>query len=145
MLICTSDIASTDQTLETCLAVIDAGWATTDQLRQAVTWRRTARPQIGNLAMTYGILTVGQVFEILDQQAVTGGLFGQIGVQLGLLSKTDLQELLELQSNLTPTLADALVTLGIISPNQRACILNHGSSNHASTKTPNPCGEPSPQ
>jgi hypothetical protein len=116
--------SSTDDILTTCLAAIDAGWATTGQLRQAAAWRRKARPQLGNLAMTQGKLTVSQVFDILGQQASVGGLFGQIALQLGLLNKNELDELLELQASLTPAMADVLVSLGIISSQQRTIILS---------------------
>ena len=107
-----------DESLLTCLALIEAGWATTDQLRQADVWRRKAHPQLGTLALTHGMLTVAQVFDILGQQALAGGLFGQIALQMGFLSKSDLYELLELQSRMTPTMVEALVALAIITPEQ---------------------------
>jgi hypothetical protein len=64
--------------------------------------------------MSRGKLTVAQVFDILDRQAMERGMFGQIALKLGFLSKDDLQELLELQSELTPTMADALIVTGVI-------------------------------
>ena len=92
-----------------CLDAIDAGWATTDRLRQASAWRCERRPQIGKLAMLKKKLTVAQVFAILGQQAIDGGMFGKIATDMGLLSSGDLYELLEMQAQMTPTLADALV------------------------------------
>ncbi len=136
---CPQENSPLDETLATCLAVIEAGWATTAQLRHAAAWRRGARPQLGNLAMTQGTLTVAQVFDILGQQACVGGLFGQVAQQMGLLSNIDLYELLELQSNLTPSMADALVTLGILSPEQRAVV-----SEQASLEATSPLRDPVP-
>jgi len=109
-----------NEVLATALAVLDAGWATTDQLRAADAWRRKTHPQLGKLAMTQGKLRVSEVFDVLSHQATDGGLFGQIAIEKGLMDKGDLYELLELQAKLTPTLTDALVMLGIISPDQAA-------------------------
>ena len=126
-----------DENLATCLAVIEAGWATTDQLRQAAAWRCEARPQLGNLAMKQGKLSVAQVFDVLGQQARVGGLFGQIALRTGLLNKSELYDLLELQTKLTPTMADALVTLGIISPQQKTVVVKR-----ASCEASSPLGDP---
>ena len=107
-----------DETLTTALAAIELGVATIDQLQLANDWRRKRRPQIGKLALIHGKLTVAQVFDVLSQQAETGGLFGQTAVQLGFMTLGDLYELLQKQAALTPTLADALVNQGVISPEQ---------------------------
>jgi hypothetical protein len=78
--------------------------------------------------MKEGKLTVAQVFEILGQQARVGGLFGQIARQMGLLSQVELYDLLELQSQLTPTMTEALIALGTITPSQAQLVLEGVSS-----------------
>jgi hypothetical protein len=132
------DNGQMDECLATSLAVLDAGWATTDQLRHADAWRRWAHPQLGKLAMKQGKLTMPQVFDILGHQAIADGLFGEIALEMGLLSKADLFELLELQLELTPTMADALMTLGVITPEQGEGLLKRtrpaGDNRHSESE-----------
>ena len=104
-------------TFAAALAVLDAGLATTQQLRDANAWRHTQRPQIGKLAMSQGKLSMGQIFEILSTQAANGKLFGEIAVELGFL-QDELYFLLKQQEELTPTLLESLVTLGFITTMQ---------------------------
>jgi hypothetical protein len=107
-----------DELCETAMAVIEAGWGTTDDVRRASAWRMSHRPQLGKLALMSGNLKVQQVFEVLRRQAIVGGLFGEIAVELGFLERGTLYELLEQQARLTPTLSDALLNLAIITPEQ---------------------------
>lgn len=111
-----------NEALETALTVLEAGVATIDELRQANIWRHTQRPQLGKLAMKQGKLTITQVFAILGEQAITGKLFGETASELGYF-EDDLYELLKHQAELTPTLADALVTLGVITAEQARVVL----------------------
>ncbi len=107
-----------NETLEIALAVLERGWATPNDLRRAQAWRNAAGPKLGTLAMRRGQLTMDHVFEILGEQAISGGLFGEIAVQLGHLDKGDLHELLELQATQVPTLMDALTALSLITSKQ---------------------------
>jgi hypothetical protein len=108
--------------LEIALRVIDRTWASTADVRQAIEWQRRGTPQIGKLAMLDGKLTMAQVFEILGEQAMTGGLFGEVAIEGGFLSADDVRELLQRQSLLVPNLSDALVATGKLTP-QQACDL----------------------
>ena len=116
-----------DEGFETAMAVVEAEFASLDQLRRANAWRHKHRPQIGKLAMTLGKLTMAQVFDILGQQAVSGELFGKTAVQMGYLDESDLYELLQKQTDFTPTLADSLVALNVITPEQGTFILKQSS------------------
>lgn len=107
-----------EELCETAMAVIEAGWGTTDDVRRGNAWRMSHRPQLGKLALMSGSLTVQQVFEVLRRQALVGGLFGELAVELGYLERGTLYELLEQQARLTPTLSDALLNLTIITPEQ---------------------------
>ena len=98
--------------LQTALAVLEAGWATIDEVRHANEWRHAQRPELGKLAMTRGKLSMAQVFAILGDQALAGRLFGETAVEMGLLNNSDVYELLLIQADLTPTLAAALATVG---------------------------------
>lgn len=124
----TPDCNRMDEAIESSLAAIDAGWATTDQIRRANAWRKQSRPQIGKLALFRDKLTMAEVFSVLSKQAVEGGLFGEIAVELGLLDNNELCELLGLQMELTPTMADALVSTNVITPAQAAIASQSGWS-----------------
>ena len=106
-----------DDVLEATI-VLENGWASADDVRRANAACYRSRPQLGKLAMTRGKLTVPQVFEILGQKAITGDLFGETAMQLGLLRKGDLYDLLQLQANLTPTLTESLLALDMITTEQ---------------------------
>ncbi len=113
---------SRNSAFEMALTVLEAGWATIDELRRADEWRHRQRPRLGKLAMKHGKLTMSQVFAILGEQAGTSKLFGETAVVMGFLDKGQLYELLLMQADLTPTLAEALVTLGMITPEQASFV-----------------------
>ena len=52
---------------------------------------------IGSLALRLGVLSMDQIEQIIDQQADTAELFGEIGIGLGFLDKARVERLLELQ------------------------------------------------
>lgn len=104
--------------METVIAVLERRWATPADLRRALQWRSDRTPRIGKLAMTCGKLTVAQVFEVLGRQAIVGGLFGEVAVEMGFLSHRNIHELVALQQSLTPGLADALAAIGKVSLEQ---------------------------
>ncbi len=118
------DERSMDEVLNTALSALDAGLVTTEQVRRANAWRRKMHPQLGKLAMAEGKLSVAQVFDILGHQAVDGGLFGRIAVSQGFLTEKDLFELLQIQTRLTPSMADALVALEFIGAERMAALLD---------------------
>lgn len=112
--------AGGDEPLETALAALSCGYVTIEQLQDAASKRRQRRPVIGRLGLKQGLLSMAQVFRILEQQAITGELFGEIAVRLRFLSEVELYKLLDLQSHLAPMLADVLVREGYLSAEQRA-------------------------
>ena len=110
---------SWDEPLETTLALLAAGEATLTQLQAAAETRRRKRPVIGKLALKQGMMSMAQVFRVLEQQAFTGELFGEVAVQLGYLNEVDLFKLLQLQAALAPALSEVLVSQGAITSAQR--------------------------
>ena len=118
-----------DEVLNTALSALDAGLVSTEQVRRANAWRRKMHPQLGKLAMAEGKLSVAQVFDILGHQAVEGGLFGRIAVSLGFLTEKDLFELLQIQTKLSPSMADALVALEFIGAERMAALLDCDARN----------------
>lgn len=121
----TQDHRLVDESLGACLAALDLGLATSAQIRSANAWRLATRPQIGKLALKRGELTISQVFEILAKQADSGELFGKIAVDMGYLTNEALFGLLESQSELTPTLTEALVATNALRPDQAAQVSKH--------------------
>lgn len=124
----TQDHRFGDEVLETCLVALDLGLATSEQVRFANTWRLANRPQIGKLALKRGKLTISQVFDVLARQADNGELFGKIAIEMGYLTNEALFELLESQSELTLTLAEALVATNVVRPEQAALLLKQSSA-----------------
>lgn len=114
--------ASWDEPLETALAALSEGFVTIPQLQAAACARRKLRPVIGRLGLKQGMLSMSQVFRILEQQAFTGELFGEIAVKFGYLNEVELYKLLQLQSHLAPSLVDVLVREGYLTFEQRTRI-----------------------
>lgn len=119
MVLDTKLAVSWDEPLETSLAVLAAGLVTVEQLHEAAATRRRKRPVIGKLALKQGMMSMAQVFRVLEQQAFTGELFGEVAVNLGFLNEVDLFKLLQLQAALAPPLVDVLVAQGSISAETR--------------------------
>ena len=113
-----------EEAVETALAALDAGWATLDELIAALADRRRARPEIGKLALSARKLTMKQVFQILEQQAIDGKLFGEIAVDKGFLTEIDVEQLLAAQATLCPTLSEILVANKTISSEQASTLRN---------------------
>lgn len=107
-------------TFETALTVLERGWANIDQLRRVNAWRLTQRPRIGKLALSHGKLTMADVFAVLSEQSASGKMFGETAVDLGLLNNGEVYELLLQQAEITPSLAESLVTRGVITAEQAA-------------------------
>lgn len=111
-----------DESLETALAVLSAGWASLDDLVDAAAARRAQRPTIGQLLLTHRKLTVRQVFAVLAEQATSGKLFGEIAVDMGLITQADVHQALQLQASLCPTLLQVLVSRDVLTPQQAESI-----------------------
>lgn len=135
---CIREEKQMDEVLTTALAALDAGLVSSAQIRRANAWRRKTHPQLGKLAMAEGKLTVAEVFDVLGHQAVEGGLFGQVAINLGFMNEKDLFELLEVQQRLTPTLADALVALEFVSTEQMSGLLGNERSPAPRAASPTP-------
>jgi len=125
-----------DEGFETAMAVLESEIATIGQLRQANEWCNEHRPQIGMLAIAQDMLTPAQLSDILCQQTVSGELFGQAAMKMGYLSLSDLDELIRLQLDLTPTLADSLIALDVITPEICASILKRSPRPAPATSAP---------
>jgi hypothetical protein len=107
-----------EEPLEFAITALSLGMATVDDLQTAAVARRQARPLIGELAIKYRRLSIHQVFQILGEQATTGEPFGEAAVRLGLLDAAGLNELLGMQTNVTPQLSEVLVDQRVLTPDE---------------------------
>jgi len=82
---------------------------------------------IGKIALREKLLSVKQVFHILNeqgknynngQQGKNYKLFGQIAVELGYLTEQDVRKLLEIQQKSRPLLGELLVEIGALSQHE---------------------------
>ncbi len=93
---------------------MDEGAATAEQLVAALDAQLTQTPQFGKLALGRKLLSIPQIWRILNHQADHGGRFGEISIELGYLSRAQVQEILVLQLESRPKLGEVLVQQGVI-------------------------------
>ena len=97
----------------------EQGVVSSDDLVAALMMQNTTKVPIGALAMETGKLAVRNVLTILRVQSdLPNDRFGDIAVELGLMTKRDLAELLMEQSDRRPRVEQCLVELGALSQQQ---------------------------
>jgi len=109
---------SSDEAVETALAVLSAGWASLEDITEAVAERRNRRPTIGQLLLVHHKLTVHQVFQILAEQATSAKPFGEIAIDMGFISDVDVSAIIQLQTCLCPPLWQVLLSSNVVTSAQ---------------------------
>lgn len=95
------------------------GIVTAEQLVDALEVQHSDLVRIGQLAIEEGILSVREVFKVLRCQSdLPNERFGEIAVDLGLMTKDQLQHLLMVQSNRKPPLVEVLVDREVLTRTQ---------------------------
>lgn len=113
-----------DDSLLTAVAALSMGLLTLESLEAAIpAWRRRRTP-IGQVLLQQRKLTMSQVFAVLQEQATSERLFGEIAIDRGFVRKRDVQEALESQVDDGPCLLDALVEDGHLTREQAARVRN---------------------
>lgn len=92
--------------------LITRGLLTETDLVEATDIQQKRQSLLGQVAIREQYMTVRQVMDVLRSQAGTGLPFGAVAVQLGYLDEPDVEELLALQANTRPKLADILIEQG---------------------------------
>ena len=70
---------------------------------------------IGQLALEEGLLTARQIFDVLHAQSGAPNVrFGDLAVEMGLLSRDDVMRLLMIQGDRRTPIADILVRQGVL-------------------------------
>jgi len=94
--------------------LVRTGTITNEQLVNAIEQQLASRPQLGQLALQDGLLSMSQLFEVLSVQRLEEKPFGQIATERGFLSAAQLAVLLMKQSEMEFTLCDLLVEIGAV-------------------------------
>lgn len=95
------------------------GVISADQLVEALEAQLATLPRIGQLALEEGIMAPRGIFDVLRAQSESPNeRFGEIAIGLGLMTRDDLMRLLMIQADRKRSVADMLVTLGILTEQQ---------------------------
>tara|TARA_B100000315_G_scaffold164407_1_gene153035 strand:+ start:344 stop:736 length:393 start_codon:yes stop_codon:yes gene_type:complete len=85
-----------------------------EMVRKAINLQKSKAILIGELAIQEGILSIDQVFNILEKRLEEQKFFCQIAVELGYMTKTNANNLLKLQKKRLPPLGDILLKIKAI-------------------------------
>ena len=97
------------------LHIVRKGLITAEQYIATVEKQLSLRPMVGTVAIEIGKLSMKEVFQILRDQADSPTkMFGEIALELGLLTEEDLAVILFHQSTGVPPFSEILVELGIM-------------------------------
>ena len=96
--------------------LVDLGIVSSDAVVKALRVQRERRVPFGRLCLQHGRLTVTQVFEILNLQSIAPHeMFGELCIESGYLSAADVAYILELQQKSRPPLGEILIEMDLIS------------------------------
>ena len=102
-----------------CLYLKNKSIITAEQLVAALEMQHEKLAPIGQLAMEEGVLSARSVFKVLRCQSdLPHERFGDVAVELGLMTRRELELLLALQASRKPSLVDFLVRHGALSREQ---------------------------
>ena len=92
------------------------GRISAEQFADAICHLANRRKKLGQLAMEKEFLSAKQVMDVLAEQARNPAVkFGELAISLGFLSEGDLAQLLGYQAQGSPSLSSILLELGYIS------------------------------
>jgi len=97
--------------------LIEKGVITREDLNKALKKQKKNRIPLGQLALQAELISALEMFQILSGQRKRGKeapIFGELAVELNMLSKKDIDRLLKLQSQTTALLGEELVSIGIL-------------------------------
>lgn len=95
------------------------GIISSEQLVAACETQLHSLTRIGQLALEEGLLTPRGVFDVLRAQSESPHKrFGEVAIELGLMSRDELLKLLVIQADRRPQIADVLVHQGVLTEDQ---------------------------
>ena len=102
-----------------CLYLKNKGLITAEQLVAAIEVQHDKLTPIGQLAIEEGVLSARNVFKVLRCQSdLPHERFGGVAVELGLMTRDQLEQLLTLQASRKPPLLEILIRQGAVSTAQ---------------------------
>src|ERR1051326_7883027 len=97
------------------------GILTADQLVAALEIQLTTLPRIGQLALEEGIISPRDIFDVLRAQRESPGIrFGELAIEMNLMTRDELTRLLMIQANRNRPLIKIVIERGMLSPEQAA-------------------------
>ena len=95
------------------------GIISAEQFVAALEAQLATLPRIGQLALEEGILSPREVFNVLQAQGRSPDVrFGELAIEMRLMTRNELMRLLMIQADRKRPLADVLVTEGILGEKQ---------------------------
>jgi hypothetical protein len=95
------------------------GMISAEQLVAALEAQLATLPRIGQLALEEGIISPRDIFDVLLAQRKSPEVrFGELAIEMRLMTRSDLMRLLMIQADRKRPLADVFVTEGILSAGQ---------------------------
>lgn len=98
--------------------LIDQGMLTKIQLSDAYKRQEAGRAKLGVIAVAEKLMTIAQAEQVNALQSSMDKLFGDIAIEKGYLSETQVSRLLELQGNTYLAFLQAIVDLGFLTMEQ---------------------------
>jgi hypothetical protein len=95
--------------------IVERGAATHGEVLAAIDQQLRSRLTIGRLALQLGLLDASQVFAVLARQTRIGkNRFGEVAIEMKLLTQHQVNELLLEQRKRTPPIESFLVRAGVL-------------------------------
>jgi len=95
------------------------GLITADELVAALEVQTRNLARIGQLALEEGILSARDIFDVLRAQHLApSGRFGELAIEMGLMTRDELMRLLLIQADRKLPLSEILVRLGVLTSQQ---------------------------
>jgi hypothetical protein len=92
------------------------GMISSDQLVAALEEQLNSLVPIGQLALEEGVLAARDIFEVLQAQNEAPNVrFGDLAIEMGLMTRDELMRLLLIQADRKPPIAEILVAQGALS------------------------------
>ena len=97
------------------------GIITAEQLVCALESQLNTLTPIGQLALEEGIISPRDIFDVLRAQAESPNIrFGDLAIEMGLMTRNDLMWLLMIQGDRKRTVVDILIAQGVLAKRQAA-------------------------
>ena len=97
------------------------GIISAEQLVAALETQLNTLTPIGQLALEEGIISPRDIFDVLRAQSASPNVrFGDLAIEMGLMTRNDLMRLLMIQADRKRPVADILVAQGVLSREEKA-------------------------